>query len=121
MPKWVKQMSCTQAPSGTLSTLAPSSVVQPSPTTGGALVQFIGTGFVAGVTVVATYSNLDGVNYTAMSCAVDPSATTITCYTIPDYGAALSSTISVSGVVALTSLTSGLITSYRAPVISSVT
>ena len=83
--------------------------------------QFIGTGFVVGAPVVASYSNLDGVNYTATGCAVDPSATSITCYTIPGYGAALSWTVYVSGDVALTSLTSGLITSYRAPVIVSVT
>lgn len=88
--------------------------LQPSPTTGNASVQFMGANFVFGATVNASYTNLDGVTYAASGCSVDDGVASLTCYTVPGYGAALSWSVWMSGApIVLTGIAS-LITSYGA-------
>lgn len=94
--------------------------VQPSSTSGNTSVTFIGQNFVFGSAVLANYSNRDGVLYTASQCAVQTGSAAIVCYTVPGYGASLSWTVSMGGVLVQTTLISGLLTSYVAPMLTSV-
>jgi hypothetical protein len=59
----------------------------PSPTLGGGVVSFLGLNFVIGQPANATYTNPDGVNYTA-ACNIQD-IFTVVCITVPGYGSIL--------------------------------